>query len=61
MDGDHERDCRYCEQDRNGGWIYCRSCGRLLSEARVAATSTSGTAQASASTAPATANGAAGA
>lgn len=46
MDGDHEDDCRYCEQDRNGGWIYCRSCGRLLSQARVAAMRTSGTPQA---------------
>lgn len=57
MDGDHEDDCRYCEQDRNGGWIYCRSCGRLLSQARVAATRRSATAQAG-STTSATAAGA---
>jgi hypothetical protein len=27
-----ERDdgCRYCEQERRGGWIFCRSCGRRL-------------------------------
>lgn len=60
MDGNHEDDCRYCEQDRNGGWIYCRSCGRLLSQSRVAATRTNGTAQAG-STASASAGGASGA
>jgi methionyl-tRNA synthetase len=31
----HEDECRYCEQDRHGGWIYCRSCGRLLSRTEV--------------------------
>ena len=30
MERNHD-ECRYCEQDRHGGWIYCRSCGRLLS------------------------------
>jgi hypothetical protein len=31
MERNHDDECRYCEQDRHGGWIYCRSCGRLLS------------------------------
>jgi len=35
MDRNHDDECRYCEQDRHGGWIYCRSCGRLLSRAEV--------------------------
>jgi hypothetical protein len=35
MDTTHEDECRYCEQDRRGGWIYCRSCGRLLSRSNV--------------------------
>jgi hypothetical protein len=31
MERNHDDECRYCDQDRHGGWIYCRSCGRLLS------------------------------
>jgi hypothetical protein len=49
MDSKHDDECRYCEQDRHGGWIYCRSCGRLLSRTdviTVKATSAAGTATA---------------
>jgi hypothetical protein len=35
MDSTHDDECRYCDQDRHGGWIYCRSCGRLLSRTEV--------------------------
>lgn len=35
MERSREDECRYCEQDRHGGWIYCRSCGRLLSRTEV--------------------------
>jgi hypothetical protein len=35
MDRNHDDECRYCDQDRHGGWIYCRSCGRLLSRTEV--------------------------
>ena len=35
MERTHEDECRYCDQDRHGGWIYCRSCGRLLSRTEV--------------------------
>ncbi|HSL10391.1 MAG TPA: hypothetical protein VLA82_03655 [Actinomycetota bacterium] len=35
MERNHDDECRYCDQDRHAGWIYCRSCGRLLSRAEV--------------------------
>jgi hypothetical protein len=35
MERNHDDECRYCDQDRHGGWIYCRSCGRLLSRSEV--------------------------
>ena len=31
----HNAGCRYCEQDRRSGWIYCRSCDTPLTSAPV--------------------------